>query len=1084
MNRIATFLFAAGLLHAAGVLLGHGVTLSGSGLAAAPTATIFSNEKEVCEGSSVAAYLYFSGEGPWDAVISDKDGIYLELTGVNSPHTVWLEPTEDNVYTISYVEDRLGESGNTYGEVALTVNPVTPVDIELDRQAYFYSEPGIPLSANPSGGTFTGNGVSANIFYPGIASTEGSPHSVTYTYYNPYGCVSRDETEIYVLNGDASVVLLSGNDTIGDICDDGRTYVILGSNSDQLPGQFELIADINNDTLEENIMDEDLSDDLAILDPSGLSGDYDIIYSYTQGGLTVTASYPFRVGDLGQVKVPALPDTVCSSDDPYLLIPDLAGEDPGAVYRFSGPGVTGNQADGYFFDPGGSDTLLGNIEIELEYTGSNGCSVMTNHPVNNIYSPDVHFDLSPVCLPVGGGTVTFTNTTGGKSAVDSWEWDFGDPGSGSENSSDLENPTHFYTEPGNVEISLTATTSEGCVAVHQMDTFLVDQPEADFTWITDCFIQGRKIGFISISESGFSQLDTFTWTFRTADGGVLGVIGSSDPGDTTEFQFTVRDRYMVDLFVQNQAGCSGEATREIVLQPTIRLKDEGYKAGFNSAWSSWVPESADSLLSWNRGVPDFNGYIQVPGDLAWFTDLPADDGDNVENSWVRSPCFDFRDRKNPLIQMDIMRSFTPGYDGAVLQYQESITEPWRTIGTMGEGLNWYNLSGLVNQPGGSAEGWGLQLFVPDTEWVNVSHGLDEVAGLPHVKLRIVISSGGQREMGNQGFAFDNVYIGDRIRKSILEHFTNASCLTCLQADNLVDNFIEENAGSVIDLQYHTVFPGIDPMNENNPYPASVRSLNYGINTAPFALLNGGTEDHTQYDFGPNGIPDEDALKQASLEIPDFDVNVQVEWLENSLTATTSVTCLADTFTSNVQLYVAVIETSVTAYSGANQDNEFNNVVLEMLPSPTGKLLGNAWSKWMTETRTYNWDYAEYVEDIEDLAVVAFIQNRDNDQILQADAYYLTTQVGTARHMEILNNMHVWPNPVSNQLSVRLEATTTTGSGTLKILDMTGKVALSGRVHPGQDTYRFDLSSLAGGAYIIHWEESGWVKGRTRVMVIR
>lgn len=1083
MNRTATFLCVAGLLHATGVLFGRVGIFSPSGLAAAPTATIFSNEKEVCEGSPVAAYLYFSGDGPWDAVISNREGVYLELTGVNSPHTIWLEPAEDDTFRITKVVDRFSVPGATYGEVALTVNPLTPVSIELDRLAYLNSEPGIPLSASPSGGTFTGNGVSANVFYPGIASPEGSPHSVTYTYYNQYGCVSADETEMYVLYGDASVVLLSGNDTIGDLCDDGRTYVVLGSNSDQLPGQFLLKEAGESDTLEGNIIDEDLTDDLAILDPSGLSGDYEINYSYSLEGLTVTASYPFRVSDLGQIDITDLPDSVCSSDDPYLLIPDLALEDPGAVYKFNGPGVTGNQADGYYFDPGGSDTILGTIEIELDYTGSNGCSVITYHPVNNQYSPEVSFDLSPVCLPAEGGTVTFSNLTGGKSAVDTWEWDFGDPGSGSENSSEEENPTHFYSVPGYVEISLTATTSEGCVAVHKMDTFLVDQPEADFTWITDCYIPGRKIGFISMSTSEFSPLDSLSWTFRTSDGGVLGVIGSNVPTDTTEFQFTVRDRYMVDLLVQNQAGCHGEVGREIVLQPTIKLKDEGYKAGFNSAWSSWVPESADSLLSWKREEPDFNGFNRVAGDRAWFTDLPTEDGDYLENSWIRSPCFDFSDRKNPLIQMDVMKSFTPGFDGAVLQYQESITEEWKTIGKVGEGLNWYNVSGLVNQPGGSAEGWGLQLFDPDTEWVNASHGLDALAGLPQVRLRIAVSTGGERDIGNQGFAFDNVYIGDRIRKSIIEHFTNASCVACLEADEMVDNFTEVNSGSVIDLQYHTAFPGSDPMNDNNPYPASVRRSNYGINSVPYALLNGGTAENTEYDFGPDGMPDEEALKQASLELPDFDVNIQVEWLENNLKATASVTCLADTFTSNIQLYVAVIETSVTAYSGINQDTEFKNVVLGMLPSPTGKLLGNAWSKWMTETRSYSWGYPDYIEDKEDLAVVAFIQNRDNGEILQADDAYLALQVGAAERALKPENLRVWPNPVSDLLYVDL-GTSGQGSGILKVHDMTGKTAVTGNVHSGQSTYLLNLNGLSGGVYIILWEESGLVRGRARVMVIR
>ena len=1084
MSRTEAFLYVTALLHAAGLSFGQdGGTLLATA-APAPTATIFSNEKEVCAGTAAAAYLYFSGEGPWDAVVNDKDGVYLDLTDVTSPYLIYLEPTEDDSYTVSYVEDRLGVPGNTYGVVNLKVNPVTPVAIEMERKAFLYTEPGIPLNATPSGGTFTGNGVSANVFYPGIASPDGSPHQVTYTYYNEYGCVSSDKTELYVLYGKSSVTLLSGSDTINDLCDDGRTYVILGSNNDDLPGGFQLMEAGTDSIIEGHITDEDLSDDLAILNPAGLSGEYDINYSYTLEGLTVEASYRFRVNNLGQIEVPGLPEAVCSGDEPYLLVPDMAAHDPGAVYQFSGPGITGNQEDGFYFDPGGADTVLGNIELRMEYAASNGCSAITLFPVNNRFSPEVNFDFSPVCLPEEGDTVRFSNLTEEKSAVESWEWNFGDPGSGPENSSNLENPSHFYPGPGSVEITLSATTAEGCVSVHTMDTVLADQPVADFTWITDCFMPGRKIAFIDRSASEYAELDTLMWTFRTSGGGEMGVIGSDSPEDTIEFQFWVRDRYLVDLYVQNRGGCAGEVSREIALQPTIILSENGYKEGFNGEQTQWFAGTDGSELSWKREEPDFAGFDQVTGDYAWFTDLPAGGEEYLEQSWVQSPCFDFSDRRNPLIQLDLMKSFTPGYDGAVLQYQEWNTERWRTIGEVGEGVNWYNVTGLMNHPGESSFGWGLKVFDPDTEWMHASHDLDVLAGLPHVKLRIIVATGGTRDIGNDGFAFDNIFIGDRIRKSVLEHFTNSSSFECVAADSAVDSYADANPANVIDLQYHTEFPGSDPMNDNNPYPPSSRIFNYQIQNVPYALLNGGTGTGSRYDFdGPDGMPDEEVLKQASLEIPVFDVNLRVDWMEQGLEATTSVTCLADTFTSNLQLYMAVIETSVTAYTGINQDTVFNNVVLDMLPSAAGKFLGNAWSYWMTETRTFTWDYQDYVEDIEDLAVVAFVQNRDNGEILQAAARYLTPQVGSAPRTQNQALLHIYPNPASELLHVDL-GDMHSGTGCLKIVDITGKTLVIRDIQPGQTRYILDISGLAGGIYLILREESGAIKDRAKLIVNR
>jgi len=305
--------------------------------------------------------------------------------------------------------------------------------------------------------------------------------------------------------------------------------------------------------------------------------------------------------------------------------------------------------------------------------------------------------------------------------------------------------------------------------------------------------------------------------------------------------------------------------------------------------------------------------------------------------------------RQPLIQLDLMKSFVPGTDGAVLQYQDLVSEGWKTIGKVGEGLNWYNEYGIYNEPGGNSFGWGLALFEPDQKWVNAGYSLDMLLGKQHVKFRLAVATGGAQEIEsgrfNHGFAFDNFFIGDRHRYSVLEHFTNASDEASSKADEVVDAFSTGNSANVVNLQYHLDYPGIDAMNINNPYPPSTRSFYYGVPDVPYAVLNGGIESGTRYDFlNPSNEPSDNAVKRASLEIPLFSVVLQVEYLESQLEATVKVTCTADTFASNLQLYVAVMEREVTAYTGLNLDTMFRNVVLDMLPTAAGKLLGSEWYK--------------------------------------------------------------------------------------------------------------------------------------------
>ena len=178
-----------------------------------PTAAI-SGGGEICLGDSIRAYIYFTGYGPWDAVVNDKDGEYAVLTDVQSPYTLWLKTKESNTFYVAEVRDRYGRKGDTKGEAEVIVNPRTPVEIIMDRTAFFYNEPGVQLEAEPSGGEFTGNGVTGGMFYPHIATPVGSPHRITYSYVNEYGCLSTDHIDLHVLYGTGEVFLILQRDAV------------------------------------------------------------------------------------------------------------------------------------------------------------------------------------------------------------------------------------------------------------------------------------------------------------------------------------------------------------------------------------------------------------------------------------------------------------------------------------------------------------------------------------------------------------------------------------------------------------------------------------------------------------------------------------------------------------------------------------------------------------------------------------------------------------------------------------------------------------------------------------------------------
>jgi hypothetical protein len=278
------------------------------------------------------------------------------------------------------------------------------------------------------------------------------------------------------------------------------------------------------------------------------------------------------------------------------------------------------------------------------------------------------------------------------------------------------------------------------------------------------------------------------------------------------------------------------------------------------------------------------------------------------------------------------------------------------------------------------------------------------------------------------------------------------------------------------------YPGSDPMNENSPLPALARSLQTGVNQVPYSILNGMSDETFRYDYSiPSERPTEAQINEVASTSAPFALDLEVQWGEESLDAWVTATCEVEAYNANLQLYVVVLETSVTAYTGSNGDIEFRNVVLDMLPSPAGTLWENSWSEGQSLQESLEWEYASFVEHSEELALVAFITDRDKDgEILQAARVFRTPTVSSKAPILPSSSLAVFPNPVSDVLYVNLGEDAREDSR-LVITDLAGKRVLEKEVGQGYRMVRLDPTSLPGGMYIVSWIESGMLKGRVKVV---
>ena len=206
-------------------------------------------------------------------------------------------------------------------------------------------------------------------------------------------------------------------------------------------------------------------------------------------------------------------------------------------------------------------------------------------------------------------------------------------------------------------------------------------------------------------------------------------------------------------------------------------------------------------------------------------------------------------------------------------------------------------------------------------------------------------------------------------------------------------------------------------------------------------------------------------------------------MESGLEAHTNITCTADRYDNFVQLYLVVFETSVSAYTGRNGDTDFRNVVLDMLPSPTGRLLGDNWHEGSSDDRTHSWDYKPYVEDIDELAVVAFLQDRTTGQIIQAAVEHRDPTVGIKDPTVELRGLNVYPNPAQSLVYVNL-GSGTEHSGRIELLDVNGKIVLQEQIPAGYQVIQLDIDQMNQGIYLLRWIESGKTMGISKLIKAR
>lgn len=293
------------------------------------------------------------------------------------------------------------------------------------------------------------------------------------------------------------------------------------------------------------------------------------------------------------------------------------------------------------------------------------------------------------------------------------------------------------------------------------------------------------------------------------------------------------------------------------------------------------------------------------------------------------------------------------------------------------------------------------------------------------------------------------------RTMLVEHFTQASCGPCAAQNPALHTLLTANP-NVAYIKYQVNWPGTDPMNAHNPSQVNSRVNYYTVNSVPTTVFEGNV-----YKGSPSGFTQAMINNRATASSPfSLSVSYRLSSALDSIYVTAIVRKEADTANTGVFTRIAVLEKQIhfNVAPGSNGEKDFYHVMKRMLPNAVGTALPTGMVVGDYDTIEVAWKIVN-VYEIDQLMVVAFVQNTNNKNVYQA----ATSDVVITGAQEAINDfaVNVYPNPTSDFITFSYPASE---SVEISLINSQGQKVWAQSTNEMSTSYLADLSGFAAGLY--------------------
>ncbi|HQI70313.1 MAG TPA: PKD domain-containing protein, partial [Bacteroidales bacterium] len=319
----------------------------------------------------------------------------------------------------------------------ITVNPLPVITFAPMPQLCHTSPPFALAQASPAGGTYSGNGIAAGMFDPAAAGI--GTHMITYNYTNPVtGCSNTNTTQI-IISGFLNITV-TPNDPF--ICADNNIMLMATGAS-----TFSWLPD---STLSSG------SGSNVIASPPNTT-----TYTVTgqnPDGCMGTTMITVGIYYVPELMITTLPKEGCSPLDVQFGYGPVGPIDTNTfLWNFGDLSSVNNSST--LSNPTHKYIHNGVYGVYLRAHTNDGCPVTAIDTVKAFIRPHADFYNNPEVAFSDNPEMDFIDLSDNAA---SWNWNFGDPSSYDNNFSDIQNPSHIYSDSGSYLVQLIVASSQSC----------------------------------------------------------------------------------------------------------------------------------------------------------------------------------------------------------------------------------------------------------------------------------------------------------------------------------------------------------------------------------------------------------------------------------------------------------------------------------------------------------------------------------------------------------------------------------------------------------------------------------------------